>query len=171
MAEPIRWQDAWWHQQPDGTWLRFDEQSQQWEPVATVPVAQQPVYQPQTGMTTGGKVAVGLGIALGVLLILAILAAIAIPVFLRQREEGYIQQVESALKNAATAEEAYLMNNGTYADSVPDLEGFESAADVEITVERASDNRYCLEGRHDQIPDEVWAYDSVTGRPRKGPCV
>ena len=42
-----------------------------------------------------------------VILIIAILAAIAIPVFLRQREKGYVADVQSTLKNAATAVESY----------------------------------------------------------------
>ncbi|MFN2588107.1 MAG: prepilin-type N-terminal cleavage/methylation domain-containing protein, partial [Actinomycetota bacterium] len=38
-----------------------------------------------------------------VIIIIAILAAIAIPVFLKQREKGWKSQAESAVKNAATA--------------------------------------------------------------------
>ena len=41
-----------------------------------------------------------------VILIIAILAAIAIPVFLRQREKGYVADVQSTLKNWATAVES-----------------------------------------------------------------
>src|SRR5213593_808305 len=62
-----------------------------------------------------------------VILIIAILAAIAIPVFLNQRKKAWTSQVQSAVKNMATAEEYYATaNNGTYASTVALLtaEGF-----------------------------------------------
>ncbi|HYO60835.1 MAG TPA: prepilin-type N-terminal cleavage/methylation domain-containing protein, partial [Actinomycetota bacterium] len=50
-----------------------------------------------------------------VIIIIAILAAIAIPVFLRQREKGWKAQTESAVKNAATAMESFgTENEGDY---------------------------------------------------------
>jgi type IV pilus assembly protein PilA len=42
-----------------------------------------------------------------VILTIAVLAAISVPVFLRQRERGYVAQSVAALKNAATAAESY----------------------------------------------------------------
>ena len=172
MAEPIQWQGAWWHQQPDGSWLCFNEQTQQWEP-GGAPPAVQPVYQPQTGMSTGAKVAVGCAVAFGVLLILGIIAAIAIPVALNEHEKEFTAEVESDLKNAAVAEEVYFTEYATYTTSVEELEesGYQPTDGVEITVERANENRYCLEGRHEEMDDDVWSYDSLRGSPRKGPCV
>nr|MBA2313146.1 prepilin-type N-terminal cleavage/methylation domain-containing protein [Actinomycetota bacterium] len=61
-----------------------------------------------------------------VILIIAILAAIAIPVFLRQREKAWTSQVQSALKNAATAIESYGTGTGGDYSSV---NGADSAAD------------------------------------------
>ncbi len=50
-----------------------------------------------------------------VILIIAILAAIAIPVFLNQREKGYVADVQSTLKNGATAvESAATQTGGNY---------------------------------------------------------
>ena len=49
-----------------------------------------------------------------VIIIIGILAAIAIPVFLNQRQKGYDAGVKSDLRNAATAEETYLTDNGNY---------------------------------------------------------
>jgi type IV pilus assembly protein PilA len=46
-----------------------------------------------------------------VVVIIGILAAIAIPVFLNQREAAWKSSVESDLKNAATAVETYAANN------------------------------------------------------------
>lgn len=92
-----------------------------------------------------------------VIIVLAILAAIAIPVFLNQREKGYAAQVQSALKNAATAVEAYATaNQGDYSglDSAPDLttiledNGFHVPSwALAFDVVAAVDN-YCIEIRH-----------------------
>jgi type IV pilus assembly protein PilA len=49
-----------------------------------------------------------------VIIIIGILAAIAIPVFLRQRQKGYDAGIKSDLRNAATAEESYLTDNNVY---------------------------------------------------------
>jgi Short C-terminal domain len=46
MAEPIQHNGAWWHQQPDGSWLRWNEEKQVWEPWAgnAMATAQQATY-------------------------------------------------------------------------------------------------------------------------------
>jgi type IV pilus assembly protein PilA len=49
-----------------------------------------------------------------VIIIIGILAAIAIPVFLNQRQKGYDAGIKSDLRNAATAEETYLTDNSAY---------------------------------------------------------
>src|SRR4051794_1098593 len=73
-----------------------------------------------------------------VILIIAILAAIAIPVFLKQRQKGWAAQAQSAVKNMATAEESYATGNGgSYTATLSDLttEGFTySSADVTPVV-------------------------------------
>ena len=51
-----------------------------------------------------------------VILIIGILAAIAIPAFLNQRNKAYDAAAKSNIKTAAIAEETYATdNNGTYA--------------------------------------------------------
>ena len=52
-----------------------------------------------------------------VIIIIGILAAIAIPVFLNQRQKGWDAAVQSDLRNAATAQETWLTegNPGAYA--------------------------------------------------------
>src|SRR5690554_7421088 len=51
-----------------------------------------------------------------VILIIGVLAAIAIPAFLNQRQGAWVSQAESDLKNAAIAAEQYAVsNNGSYA--------------------------------------------------------
>ena len=116
-----------------------------------------------------------------VILIIAILAAIAIPVFLRQREKGWRSQVQSALKNAATAQESHLTVAGSYTSVVSggagandDLadEGFKAAADVTVTVPVATGIRYCMEGAHANLNGGAvtYHYDSDEGEPLEGTC-
>jgi type IV pilus assembly protein PilA len=111
-----------------------------------------------------------------VILIIAILAAIAIPVFLSQREKGWVSQVESALKNAATAQESYLVANGTYTEAETGVgslaeEGFkkaEAVTDLTITADEA--RSYCIQAGHANLDAQTWAYDSEVGTPEEGTC-
>ena len=61
-----------------------------------------------------------------VMIIIGILAAIAIPVFLNQRNSGYDAGVKSDLKNASTAEETSFTDSGAYV-------GVAAYADLAIT--------------------------------------
>jgi type IV pilus assembly protein PilA len=111
-----------------------------------------------------------------VILIIAILAAIAIPVFLRQRERGYVAQEESAAKNAATAVESYATeNNGDYS-GVPttgaglEAYGFNDTADVVVSVAGDTDS-YCITANHGSLADtQNVKYFSGTGKPATGSC-
>ena len=107
-----------------------------------------------------------------VILIIAILAAIAIPVFLKQREKGWTAQSESALKNAATAQESFgTANNGAYTSSVPALqsEGFNNVSGVTLSVVSATASAYCLKAVHAQ-PVPALFYSSTTGKPSPTAC-
>ena len=111
-----------------------------------------------------------------VILIIAVLAAIAIPAFLKQREKSYVSQSESALKNAATAMESYATgNNGTYptADAAGktliDTEGFRDVTGVTLTIETSGAGAYCLEADHSQLASNYF-YSSSTGKPAVGTC-
>lgn len=114
-----------------------------------------------------------------VILIIAILAAIAIPVFLNQRNKGYVSQAESALKNAATNMESYATDNGGdypvagatgYADLVS--EGFNPTDQVTVAILSSSATTgYCLTANHENIgtaTDVDYVYDSNVGRPVAG---
>jgi type IV pilus assembly protein PilA len=111
-----------------------------------------------------------------VILIIAILAAIAIPVFLKQREKGWTSQSESALKNAATAMESYATaNNGDYSDATEVLledEGFNEVEGVTVTITAGmtDTDEYCLNAVHIQGVDEL-RYDSDGGKPDAAACV
>ena len=112
-----------------------------------------------------------------VILIIAILAAIAIPVFLNQRKKGWVAQQQSALKNAATNMESFATgNNGTYPTTVAQLqsEGFNNVAGVTLTVvyptSATQDGHYCLKADHDQASVPDMYYSSVTGAPSTTVC-
>jgi len=110
-----------------------------------------------------------------VIIIIAILAAIAIPVFLKQREKGWKSQTESGVKNAATAMESWGTENGgdytcgaTCATKLTD-NGLKVAPDVTVTVVSANSAGYCLKGTHSDLgADTVFAvyYDSDVGAPK-----
>jgi type IV pilus assembly protein PilA len=114
-----------------------------------------------------------------VILIIAILAAIAIPVFLRQREKGWIGQMESSLKDAATAAESYATGpgNGNYAgldEAALQTEGWNPTADVTprtVTVS-ANGNLYCIQVSHARYAgaSEPMGIASDTGAPAPGTC-
>jgi type IV pilus assembly protein PilA len=106
-----------------------------------------------------------------VILIIAILAAIAIPVFLNQRKKGWRSQTESAVKNAATAEESWLTvpTHAGYASTIAELqgEGFTFSATAVTMSDPAVDlgKGYCLKA--ESINDtsiDTW-YGSWEGRP------
>ena len=111
-----------------------------------------------------------------VILIIAILAAIAIPVFLNQRKKGWTSQVESTLKNMATAQESFLTGSptGSYTTQLTDLanEGFKySATDVNPAVKSISTGTaYCLVATSVHDTSIVRYYDSNEGRPRTTAC-
>ncbi len=109
-----------------------------------------------------------------VILIIAILAAIAIPVFLNQRQKGWKSQTESAVKNMATAQESWLTSNPGYTSSVTDLqtEGFTySTADLTVDVVSVTGGTdYCLHAQStNDTSIETW-YDSAVGAPQDATC-
>ena len=121
-----------------------------------------------------------------VILIIAILAAIAIPVFLNQRKKGWKSQSESALKNASLAMETIgTGNNGDYTEDenantmagescagtdcalAPGLvaAGFTGTTNVNVTVVEADTAGYCIQAGHD-LDATLWMhYDSDVGTP------
>lgn len=71
-----------------------------------------------------------------VVAIIGILAAIAIPQFAEYRARGFDARAKSDLRNGATAEEAYFVDNETYlscADPCSNLPGFTKSAGVVIS--------------------------------------
>jgi type IV pilus assembly protein PilA len=69
-----------------------------------------------------------------VVAIIGILAAIAIPQFAAYRAKGFDARAESDCRNAATAEEAYFVDNATYSSAAADLPGFVQSEDVNVAL-------------------------------------
>lgn len=109
-----------------------------------------------------------------VLLVIAILAGIAIPVFLAQRNKGRIAAAQRSLKDAALAAEAYGTDNGgNYSglddDGLTKLEnnGFNPTASINIVVKSAQPDEYCIMAQSILLETtHPWYY--ATYRPAKG---
>jgi prepilin-type N-terminal cleavage/methylation domain-containing protein len=69
-----------------------------------------------------------------VVAIIGILAAIAIPQFAAYRAKGFDARAESDCRNAATAEEAYFVDNATYSTDTTVLPGYVQSADVNVAI-------------------------------------
>ena len=116
-----------------------------------------------------------------VVLIIAILAAIAIPFFLKQRERSWEAQAQSALKNAATAMESYgTGNNGDYTGVVvPGVpgppatglfaEGYKATQGVTLTPGTITATSYCIQADHGNLATN-WHYSSSDAKPLSGNC-
>jgi type IV pilus assembly protein PilA len=117
-----------------------------------------------------------------VILIIAILAAIAIPVFLHQRERAWVAQSQSALKNAATAAESYATESGgNFSLLAGDTgspggrlaaNGYRGISGVAILVSvDATETEYCVRAEHAKLsaaPEHEWrvaTYNSNDGSP------
>ena len=105
-----------------------------------------------------------------VIIIIGILAAIAIPTFLRQREKGWLASVKSDVKNVVTANESYgTDNDGTYTDDVAGAladEGYNATDQVTVTVTltNADATEFTVCGMHDKLDTKSVQYDSTTGQ-------
>jgi hypothetical protein len=79
VAQPVYHEGAWWHQQPDGTWLRWNDQTQAWEPLPSRPEspgALQPAWAPgvpyrNSGIARAVVVVLCIGIATDLLSIVS----------------------------------------------------------------------------------------------------
>ena len=110
-----------------------------------------------------------------VMIIIGILAAIAIPTFLSQRENAWRAAVKSDVKNAAVASESWALNNGngTYTgltDAIVIGQVGNGSSDVAVTVEDVTATYVCLQAEHTSLPGEIWRYESSTGLVSSGPC-
>ena len=112
-----------------------------------------------------------------VVLIIAVLAAIAIPVFMVQRERAWSVQVKSTIRNAATAQESFAGDgSGIYSTTVAGLieEGLRfSATEVDfddVDIISTGPNSYCMQASSVHLATIVWHHDSDVGVPKQGAC-
>jgi type IV pilus assembly protein PilA len=108
-----------------------------------------------------------------VIIIIAILAAIAIPMYLSQRQKGWDANARSDLRNAAVAQESYFTDNDTYTDNAADEledEGWNPSANVELSVESSGTDGYCMQAYHTShgAADGTFTLDSEDGEPVEG---
>jgi type IV pilus assembly protein PilA len=111
-----------------------------------------------------------------VITILGILAAIAVPVYLRQREKGWRVQAVNDMKNAATALESWAseaggdysgLNGATEATVTLLDEGFKHNSLVGVIVV-SNQSEYCVRGTHQRLPGIEWVYRSGVGVVQHG---
>lgn len=124
-------------------------------------------------MQVGGEGGFTLIELLVVIIIIAILAAIAIPMYLSQRQKGWDANAQSDLRNAAVAQESYFTDNATYTAVLGDLlgEGYNNSADIVLTPAAGNNAAgYCMEAIHRSNPGNIWVMDSASGDPRLDPA-
>lgn len=103
-----------------------------------------------------------------VIAIIGILAAIAIPQFAAYRRRGFVAQVQSDLRNAATAQEAVFAQTQAYAPACTpctavELPGFNPTVGVTVNGTVPTVQTFQLVGSHGQCGAETWTYSSVNG--------
>jgi type IV pilus assembly protein PilA len=101
-----------------------------------------------------------------VMIIIGILAGIAIPLFLSQRENARDTGVKSDLRSVAAQEEGFYTGGQSYGTFVQmQAAGISfnhlSPGDT-ITIKHLTGNAYCLEGQNSKSPN-TWFYDSQGG--------
>jgi type IV pilus assembly protein PilA len=108
-----------------------------------------------------------------VIIIIGILAAIAIPTYLKQRETAYRTQAVHDMRKAATAIETYVANDPA-ARAYSDLdgadknnaalvaEGLVSGVWTQLVVHQDGSG-YCIDGTHDLLPGERLVYRNSQG--------
>lgn len=111
-----------------------------------------------------------------VVVIIGILAAIAIPTFLNQREKAWTREAQSDLRNASVKMEEQFSETGSY--PAAGYTSFkESAGVTSITVKSSSAAGYCIDLVHSKLTgangtdnSKNWRLDSTLGRPEPSPC-
>jgi type IV pilus assembly protein PilA len=113
-----------------------------------------------------------------VVIIIGILAAIAIPTFLNQREKAWQKAAQSDLRNAATVMEEFFSDAGSYAATTGVSEPvFKTSDGVAVTYAAAalgrSTNGYCLNADHSKLGGGAgvdYHFKSTLGKPAVGAC-
>ncbi len=96
-----------------------------------------------------------------VVVIIGILAAIAIPAFLSQREKAADAATKSDLKNAATVMETKFIDAQTYTGVA--LTDFKKSSSTTLAIKSADATKYCLTGVNTGHTGTTYYYDSSAG--------
>jgi len=101
----------------------------------------------------GSAAAIAAVVAIGFIFVLGILAAIAIPQFAAYRARAYNACARADLINAAAAQEAYYIDNETYADSIDKLTGntydLHLSEGVKVNIQFANKEHYIMAAFHE----------------------
>ena len=105
-----------------------------------------------------------------VIVIIGILVAIAIPVFLSQREKGWASASQSDLRNGAPVAETWYADTGSYAGLLTTTMNHTDGVVLSLVSGNATD--YCLMADHDKLDAAkgTFYFDSVTGVVSKTAC-
>lgn len=102
-----------------------------------------------------------------VIAIIGILAAIAIPQFAAYRRRGFDSDAKSAVKNMATAQEAYFVDKNTYSDTISGLtaRGFKQSTNIGVATPAVSSTTFIVSATVIQgcTASGRWTFASSTG--------
>ena len=109
-----------------------------------------------------------------VIAIIGILASIAIPQYSAFRNRSYTAHITSDFISAATAQEAYLIDNNVYSNSLSGLTslGYVQQADINLGIVGTSTAGFRLTASHNKCASGEWTFNpgnagtSISG----GPC-
>jgi type IV pilus assembly protein PilA len=101
-----------------------------------------------------------------VVVIIGILAMIAIPKFQNTKGKANVTAIKSDLRNLATAEEAYLFDNGSYTSDVASL-SFTTSPGVILTITGATGSGWAATATHPaSFPLTCGLYEgNITAQP------
>lgn len=104
-----------------------------------------------------------------VIAIIGILAAVAIPQFGSYRRKGFDADAQANVRNMALAQEAYFLENNTYADDPDDLGafGYTQSANITPAVTEADETTFVVTATVVEGCGEdtgVATYDQATGQ-------
>jgi len=107
-----------------------------------------------------------------VVVIIGILAAIAIPTFLSQREKAWEKAALSDLRNGSVKFEEYFSDQGLYPTQAQLVAPYNVKLSEGVTIAAVTGGGtttgYCLQVAHSKLSGKTFALDSVTGKALLG---
>ncbi len=109
-----------------------------------------------------------------VVVIIGILAAIAIPTFLSQREKAWERAALSDLRNGSVKFEEYFSDKGTYPTQAQLVDPYNVKLSEDVTIVKVggggTSTGYCLQVAHAKLTKatDIYAINSADGVAKKG---